>query len=148
MRYIGPVSSDVVQSAYLAKDDYVDESGFNPNDMRHPRWCHPVVPEDGAPGELEKRLTELGIEWEPYGGRDGVRASFDSTLLRVSRPGTLAHGLLIPRWPDSEGMYGIGTAPQYAIRSDMGRRTLDDVIASLQRLSRESREGGETVWKP
>lgn len=122
MKYIGPVNTAEVQSAYLAKG-YVDETGFDVNDMQHPRWCHPVVPEDGAPGELEKRLTDLGIEWELYGGHDGIRASFDSTLLYLPK-----RRVWIPRWPAKDGKYGWGTAPQYAIRDDMGRYDLDHIL--------------------
>ena len=130
MKYVRPVSTEEVQAAYMPVTEYVDESGFNPDDMRHPRWCHPVVPEPRGPGELEKRLDELGIKWREYGGRDGIRASFDSSLIQVRM--RLPHydgsdprdaWLYVARWPDKRGEYGYPTAaPQYCIRSD-GRRT-------------------------
>lgn len=127
MKYIGPVSNETVQAAYMPVTDYVDSSGFNPDDMRHPRWCHPVVPEDGSPGELEKRLAELGVPFEPFGGIDGIRASFDSTLMRV-------HGAYVPRWPDKLGNYSVAYAPQYAIRSDSRRMNLEETIACILRI--------------
>lgn len=33
-----------------------------------------------------------------------------------------------PRWPDRNGSYGFGTSPQYAIRSDYGRHTLERCV--------------------
>ncbi len=130
MKYIGPVASEEVQSAYMPVTAYVDDSGFNPDDMRHPRWCHPVVPEDRSPGELEAVLTDRGIPFEHFGGIDGIRASFDSTLLWV-------RGMYIPRWPDKDGVHGFGFAPQYAIRRDGARRTLTEILA-LDALQRDA----------
>lgn len=126
MKYIGPVSNEQVQAAYMPVTEYVDESGFNPDDMRHPRWRHPVPPTDPeAQSELERALTEAGISFERFGGIDGVRASFDSTLLKLER------GPYVPRWPDKDGMYGIGWAPQYAIRDDFWRGDLATLVAKL-----------------
>lgn len=130
MKHIRPVSTEEVQAAYMPVTDYVDESGFNPDDMRHPRWLHPVVPEGRAPGELEKALDVLGIEWEAFGGIDGVRASFDSDLILVGR----AEGgrFYVPRWPDKSGEYGVGSAPQYCIRNDSKRYDLPALLEFLK----------------
>lgn len=139
MKYIRPVSTEEVQTAYMPVTNYVDESGFNPDDMRHPRWRHPVVPEPRAAGELEKRLDELGIRWREYEGLDGIRASFDSSLIQVQtlitdydtkaqRPAWL----YVPRWPDKYGEYGAPTAAtQYCIRDDGLRLSLDALVSHL-----------------
>lgn len=130
MKYIGPASNEQVQAAYMPVTEYVDESGFNPDDMRHPRWCHPVVPDPRAAGELERRLDALGIKWREFGGIDGARSSFDSDLIQVpiSQDG-IVYWQCVPRWPDKRGEYGGPTiAPQYCIRSDGTRRSLDALL--------------------
>lgn len=107
---------------------YVDESGFNPDDMRHPRWLHPIVPENREePSELERALTEAGIPFDRYGGRDGIRASFDSALLYVARR-------YVPIWPAKDGKYGCAAAPQYCIRDDGWRGTLGEIVEKLREI--------------
>lgn len=127
MKYIRPASNEEVQAVYMPVTDYVDDSGFNPDDMRHPRWLHPVVPEDrGAESDMELALRVSGVPFGRYGGRDGIRASFDATLLMVA-------GAFIPIWPDKKGEYGFAFAPQYAIRADGFRGDIDKIVAAAQK---------------
>jgi hypothetical protein len=130
-KYVGPVSAETVQAAYMSVSEYVDESGFNPDDMRHPRWLHPIAAEDpDAETELEQALALRGIPFERFGGIDGIRASFDVTLLQ-------ARGMYITRWPAKDGKYGMGYAPQYAIRNDGWRGSLAELLA-IQNLQADA----------
>lgn len=95
-------------SGEYVETPYVDSTGFNPDDPRHPRWVWPVEPEDRTTGELEEELLARGIPFETVGGADS------HTLL-------IGH-FYVQRWPGVDGRYGFGTAPQYAHRSDWGPR--------------------------
>lgn len=106
---------------------FVDETGFDVNDPRHPRWCHPVRPEGNAPGELEKRLEDLDVEFTIHDDMLHV------VVLWRHVNGDSAWGLgWVPRWPDKNGLYGGPTvSPQYCIRKDDGRCTLDQLIERI-----------------
>lgn len=133
MKHIRDASVEEVQAAYMARDGWKypgDE--FEPNDPRHPRWCHPVDPGDGSEPMLDA-LRAIGVEPEQAPGAVVQITGNDSRLIFVRINGT---GVWLPRWPDKEGLYGIGSAPQYAIRRDYGRHTLAEVIERLKGLAK------------
>lgn len=93
------------------------------------RWSRPVVPDDRAPGELERRIGPLNVPYQ-------VNHDFLGFHRRPTDDSEIATCLTypafwVPRWPDKNGQYGLGTAPQYAIRNDYGRYSLDDIVAAI-----------------
>ena len=97
---------------------YVDETGFDVDDPRHPRWCHPVKPDDGSEPMLDA-VAPLGVPVTVW-----------PTLLLVKC-------YWVARYPDAKGMYGKpAVSPQYTIRRDCGRRSLHETVESLRRLLR------------
>lgn len=90
------------------------------------RWSHPVRPDDGAPGDLERRIGPMDLPYTVSHGLLGFHRRPESDA-DVSRCLTYA-AFWVPRWPDKNGQYGFGTSPQYAIRNDYGRYSLENII--------------------
>ncbi len=129
MNKIRDVASEEVQAAYCAVGNHQDSSGYDANDPRHPRWRHPVKPLDGSEPMLDA-LRAIGFSPapDPYAWLTARHGESALVCLGSGRYGTV----WVPRYPDSEGLYGWGTSPQYAIRRDYGRRTLEEVVAAAR----------------
>jgi hypothetical protein len=100
----------------------IDPEDLDMDDRNHPRWLHPIVPEGGGKGVLVAELEKRGLR--PTGDYDTV---------------LLYGGFYVSKHPARDGLYGIGTSPQYAIRRDYTRRTLEDTVMTLIRLLSGSR---------
>lgn len=97
------------------------------------RWSPPVRPDDGAPGELERRIGPLNLIYEVGHNLLGFHARPDDMADEQQVRAHLTYASFwVPRWPDKDGKYGWGTSPQYAIRNDYGRYSLDDILATIR----------------
>lgn len=103
-----------VQEVSVIVDPVEDPEDLDMDDRRHARWLHPIVPEGGGKGDLEVELEKKGFS------PDEVM----DTLLRFD-------GYFVSRYLAKDGLYGIGTSPQYAIRRDYQRLTLEEMVSSL-----------------
>jgi hypothetical protein len=97
------------------------------------KWSPQIRPEDGAPGELERRIGPLrliyqvGYDLLGFHRKPENTADNDEFRLCITYP-----SFWVPRWPDKDGKYGWGTSPQYAIRNDYGRYSLEDILVYIR----------------
>lgn len=97
------------------------------------KWSRPVVPEGRAPGELERSIGPLNVPYQVNHDLLGFHRRPDNEK-EVAACLTYP-AFWVPRWPDENGQYGWGTAPQYAIRNDYGRYSLESVLGLIRRLA-------------
>jgi len=129
MKYIGPASFEEVSAAYMPVTEYVDSSGFNPDDPRHPRWLHPIRPDDGSDAMIDAlqaaglRVLDGADQFDTAG-----RLNNPGSILGVGTPGADRAICYVGRWPNKNGKYGCTIAPQYCVRDDYASLTLEEAV--------------------
>jgi hypothetical protein len=99
----------------------LDPEDLDPNDLNHPRWLHPIVPEGGGMGPVEVELARHALQPIWVGER----------MVQYMVRGRTYY---VPRYPAKDGLYGFATAPQYAMRRDHARHTLEAIVTMFLRL--------------